>query len=143
MSSGSRTPRATPGFTRTLAEARLWNEVDDWNALLETWGPTPPTAVDPKRAAAEVAAIKDFVTKHPNWPGNLLLEERLPYLEAVGRRMEDDQPLVAGLERLFRDPLMADAWLVELKDHKRYYARSAPRTRAPAWCGSSTSPAST
>ena len=63
--------------------------------------------------------MKAFIASHPNWPGNLLIEEHVPYLESVARRMDDDQPLVAGLERLFRDPLMADVWLVELKDHKR------------------------
>jgi hypothetical protein len=116
----------TPGFTRTLTESRLWNEVNDWNALVEAWGSAAAASTDPKRAGALAAAIKAFCAKHPEWPGNATLQARVPGLQAVARRVEDDQPLTAGLERLFRDPLMADVWLVELKDHKRYYARTAP-----------------
>jgi hypothetical protein len=116
----------TPAFTRTLAESALWSEVDDWNALVATWGSATAGATDPKRAGALAAAIKAFCGKHPEWPGNATLQARVPNLQAVARRVEDDQPLTAGLERLFRDPLMADVWLVELKDHKRYYTRTAP-----------------
>ena len=116
----------TPGFTTALAESRLWNEVDDWNSLVDTWGSAATAAVDPKRAGQLAAAIKTFCAKHPEWPASAALTARVPYLEAVARRVEDGQPLTAGLERLFRDPLMADVWLVELKDHKRYYTRVAP-----------------
>ena len=116
----------TPGFTRTLSEARLWNEVDDWNSLVDAWGSAAAASTDPKRAAGLASAIKVFCVKHPEWPGNGTLLPRVPSLEAVSRRVEDDQPLTAGLERLFRDPLMADVWLVELKDHKRYYSRTQP-----------------
>ncbi len=62
----------TPAFTRTLTESRLWNEVDDWNALVDTWGSATAASTDPKRAGALAAAIKAFCAKHPEWPGNAM-----------------------------------------------------------------------
>ncbi len=62
----------TGGFSPST-EARLWNEIDDWNSLIDTWGSAAPTPVDPKRAGQEAAAIKTFCGKYPQWPGNASL----------------------------------------------------------------------
>ncbi len=113
-------------FQRVMGEATLWREVDAWNEFVNRWEDDRRKPTDAEKAQALAKAIKSFCDEHPGWPRNDTLLQRLAYLAAISKRYETDQPLYESVDKLFKDPVVADVWMVELKNGRRYYSRIAP-----------------
>lgn len=109
-------------FTRVIAEASLWNDIDAWNRFIEQWHMTDVAHLDTAHAKQMLDAATEILSDHDGHPAARELQRRLPYLEAMCRRA-DGGSLQGSLNELFTDSLVAGLWMVETTDDKRNVTR--------------------
>jgi hypothetical protein len=119
-------PARTAELQRALDEAPLWEGIEQWNDMVRRWQKMDLHAPDSRSMSEVLAIVNSLLQRHGNFPDAEALRARIPYLEALGRRLEAGGPIQAGLRALFADPLMAQVWMVETKDGRRYYLRNQP-----------------
>lgn len=115
-------------FTKAAAESHLWKSLDQWNAGARQWRAEPLARLDAKQAEARAAWLAQWMP----WVRVLApavdesVEKSLAALcERQPGRKADLQPL----ETVWSDPLVKEAWLVELDDGRRYYTLQPLPTR--------------
>ena len=113
-------------FRRVVDEAAMWEAIDSWNALADTFS-GDLDSFRPEKAAQAISQINAVLEKHGTSPAVENYRQRLAFLEAIGKRLKDGERIEKALFALFNNMLVADLWMVELKDGKRYYTRQEPK----------------
>ncbi len=117
-------------FAKAAAESHLWKTLDQWNAGAAKWRATPLARLDAHEAQARSAWLKQWAS----WVRVLapeLGDEVEKTLAAMHQRQPGGNADLKTLEALWSDPLVKDAWLVELDDGRRYYTlQPLPSRRA-------------
>jgi hypothetical protein len=117
-------------FKRVSEEAKCWEEIIEWNALVDHWNQQDTTRLTPSQVAALSEECRQFVAAHAGFPHLAAVEQKLAHLQAIARRSGPDGKLHMPLNELFTDPLIATLWMVEAKDQNgglvRYYLVAPP-----------------
>jgi hypothetical protein len=118
-------------FKRTISEAGLWKDVEDWNRFIERWQTGDVTRLAAGRVKELLAASSTLLQDHGSHPVAAELRKRIPHLEAILQRVDEGgTKLHAPLNELFTDPLVARLWMVRIVDDKgnsaRYYLIAPP-----------------
>lgn len=119
------TPRAQ-AFKQVVAiDPPLWEGLDALNEFCAEWQRAHEQGLKPEVAIALANRARGMTETYKNYPQKAELERRLPYLDAVGKRVgEGGVPLDSELKELLNERHLRDLWLVEnLKDRKRYFLR--------------------
>ena len=83
--------------------------------------------MSPQDAAKYLDAANALLKDYGDYPDAELVHKRLPFLEAIKRRLDgDQQPIQGSLRKLFSDPLVASIWMVQLQGGDRYYTQANP-----------------
>jgi hypothetical protein len=113
-------------FKRALDEAPLWEGIEKWNEVVRRWQEMHLREPDSETASGILMLVKSLLKEHGNSSDAEAFRTRIPYLEALGRRLEAGRPIHARLRQLFTDPLVAKVWMIEEKNGRRYYLANDP-----------------
>ena len=106
-------------------EKKLCKGLSDWSVFLSgTFG--PKKSFTASEASNALKNGTDLLATHPGIPLAQFFKDRQAYLESIAQRVSEQSSLLNDLEKLFRDPLIANLWMVEDKNGTRYYARDQP-----------------
>ena len=103
----------------------MWEGIETWDEVVRRWQEMHLRQPDGQTVGGILTLVKTVLKKHGNFPDAESLRARLPYLEALGRRLEPEGP-IQKLRQLFADPLVARVWMIEVKDGRRYYLLNEP-----------------
>ena len=116
------------GYSKRVADESLgWQAVADWNKLVEELRQGGVAGLRPKAAEEEAELVKTVCDTFDDCTEGERLRRMLPYLKAIAVRDNEGERLEASLKKLFSDPLVANVWVVETEDGRRYYATAKPQ----------------
>jgi hypothetical protein len=116
----------TADFKRTIEESLCWQAFADWNKVTKQWHQTGIVGLRPAAAQEQLAGAKAASDTFADCPECAGLVELLPYVKAVAARDNGGERIEVSLKKLFEDPLVANVWMVEINDGRRYYAPTEP-----------------
>jgi len=127
--SGFPTKARANDFKRVLeTEAELWDGVERWNRLLESWSQRDFRKATPAEAAQLITDAEELVQKHPGFPAEKKVQEVVAFLAAVKQRLGDDgQPITTQLTADLQMAFMVELCMLQTSDQKRYYFKSEKR----------------
>jgi len=128
----------TPGFQRVAEESLCWQAVAEWQKLATQWRKAGFAASGRSAAEDQLALANTVSDDFADCAECESLRTLLPYLKAIAQRDNSGERIDVPLKKLFADPLVADAWMVETKDsaaggkkgdeaRQRYYFREKPK----------------
>jgi hypothetical protein len=109
-------------------ESHLWEGFTEWDSFASALLGDNET-LTPKRARELIAKGGFLEKKYADLQIAELFRSRKIYLDSIASREPENGPLlIAELQKLFRDPLVGNLWLVEAKrsDETRFYTRHEP-----------------
>ncbi|MGA2067053.1 MAG: hypothetical protein ABSG86_18890 [Thermoguttaceae bacterium] len=114
--------KRSTSFRQVAEETALWKWLADWNDVVQGVGRCSVAQIDRRAAAGHLARLGKLLKDRAGHPDAVAFRRRWEYLKAVAGRVDGDgNPIESPLKRLFADPLVAGAWLVEDKAGHRYY----------------------
>lgn len=120
-------------FRRALDEAPLWEATLAWNRFATHWNQTPILSLNPDAATSRAAEAAAHLEKWGDHPQADALNKHLLYLGAIQQRKDESgQSTMRPLNELFNNPSIAELWMVEHRNGKKYYVpndRSLQETR--------------
>jgi hypothetical protein len=129
----SRYPKArrSISFQRVLRqESPLWDWLSQWNEMVRTVGHPGAAARDRKAVAEDIRKWEQLLNERAGHPSTDDFRHRLSYLAAVAKRLDDQGEKIEGpLTKLFKAPLMTDAWMMEDTSGRRYYLLNDPAVK--------------
>jgi hypothetical protein len=116
-------------FEATLRERPLWDAVGAWNDLVKGWKKRGGD-LNAEEARARATACAAFL-KDNSAPDPAGVEDYRRYMESIARRISGEQNPRTALESLFSQSLIANLFMIVVKDGtnppRRYYSRSLPK----------------
>lgn len=115
-------------FAKLLeSEQSLWRAVEPWNELVANWSQTDFARITPQQAKDLAAELQMTIQTHREFPAAKRLQELLPYLQAIPRRLSDS----GSMTHVAIQELLANELITGLKslisENKRYYlAKNRP-----------------
>lgn len=97
-------------FAEALAEKPLWDEIQVWNRELREWSPTNVAKLDAAEARKPQAAWKRLIDEHGGHPAAAALEKKLPALQAVIARVDDEDERIYARFRSLLGKNPAFSW---------------------------------
>ncbi|QDT35172.1 hypothetical protein [Thalassoglobus polymorphus] len=105
------------------SEAELWSAGLEWSELTRSWSKQWPTS--PNEVASRIQSCETFLNDYPTAPDLELLNKYITQLKSIERRVPitgDTSPkLKDKLTKILATPLIADSWILQTKQGKRYY----------------------
>jgi hypothetical protein len=125
-------------FKQTADESLCWQAVAEWNRLAARWRLVNLASLKPEAAEEQLALAKAAAENFAECADCEGLRTLLPYVKAVAQRNSGGERIEAPLRKLLADPLVADAWMVEIvtagepsdRGRRRYYCRQRPPVAA-------------
>ncbi len=113
----------------TLRERPLWDAVGAWNDLVKGWKKRGGD-LNAEEARARATACAAFL-KDNSAPDPAGVEDYRRYMESIARRISGEQNPRTALESLFSQSLIANLFMIVVKDGtnppRRYYCRVMPK----------------
>lgn len=113
----------TEALSDTTQSAPLWTAGLEWSKLTRSWNRIWPTASP--QVQSRIKTCEEFLTRHPGSPDSKLIQGYVDQLKSIQSREatigDPDPKLKEKLQLIFKTPIIADSWLLETKDGKRYY----------------------
>lgn len=113
----------TDAMRESVKGGPFWVAALEWSKLIRSWNQVWPTAS--AQAKLRIETCEEFLDNHPGSPDSELIVAYLRQLKSIQSReaaVGDTEPkLKDRLQRIFKTPLIAESWLLETKDGKRYY----------------------
>ena len=136
----------TPDFRRIAEESLCWQAVAEWNKLALLWRQAGFAGFRPSKAEDQLALANVVSDNFADCAECEELRKLLPYLKAIAQRDNGGERIEVPLKKLFIDPLVADAWMVEIKTDEadrrkgdqgkqRYYFREQPQVTSESQAG--------
>ncbi len=115
-------------FTKVAkAELPLWEAIAAWDSLVRQWSDENATNLSSAEAAKRIETAKALLAKHPLFFDAGAVKQRLPYLEAITRRVGAGGRIETELiERYFHHDLVSALYEVHDADGTRYFCRDKP-----------------
>jgi hypothetical protein len=111
-------------FRAVAEEAPLWAGLEKYSQLAAAWHRKNHQDLDPKTAKQFVEAAQPVLKELPDFPDAAAYRERIPYLEAITRRLDDSgSPPYLKLRAQLTKPWMSSLWLLETRTGLRYYLK--------------------
>jgi len=119
------TSRAEAFNQVTATELPLWEGLESLNEFCTEWDRAHQRGLEPKAALELATRARGMTETYKHFPQKAELDRRLAYLDAVGKRIgEDEVRLDAELKELLNERHLRGLWLVEHQpDHKKYFLR--------------------
>lgn len=133
--------RRANDFQRVLKkELDASKGTDAWDQFLRKWSMIDLSRIEPKQVEPLLKQATELVDKHRDDPAAVNLDSLISYLNAVGRRIDQNgASLVAKLNEPLNNPTVTGLYMaLELasdgkKRHKRYYMPDVPRMSNGSW----------
>ena len=109
-------------------ESQLWQGFAEWNGLMSALR-SESEPLTSKRAREFIADGEKLSKKYPSLQLADQFRLRKGYLESIANREPENGPqVIAELQKLFRDPLVGNLWMVETNNNDllRFYSRHEP-----------------
>ena len=98
--------RRSVSFRAVADETPLWDWIGQWNDAVQSIGRRNCTTLNAKTAADLASKLQKLLDDRAGHPDADVFRQRLPYLEAVMRRIDGEgNPIEAALKPVFTDPL--------------------------------------
>ncbi len=136
----------TPHFKRVAEESLCWQAVAEWNKLASLWRQAGFSGFRPSKMEDQLALANTVSENFADCSECEGLRKLLPYLRAIAQRDNGGERIEVSLKKLFADPLVANAWMVEIKTDEtdrrrgdqgkqRYYFREQPQVTSESQAG--------
>ncbi len=113
-------------FKRVIGESSCWETIVEWNKLAKQLRQSGILGIRPEAAEAQCTLLTDVSERFADCEECQILRQSLPYIKAIGRRDNEGARIEASLKKLFADPLVADVWMLEMENGRRYYLKEQP-----------------
>ncbi|TWT35591.1 hypothetical protein KOR34_04840 [Posidoniimonas corsicana] len=111
------------------SESLLWQGLLDWSAFLSS-ELTEPHRLSPADATAVLAKGDKLLENRAEFPGSTAFKDRRAYIQSVEMRPR----AIESLAKLFRDPLIANLWMLHKADNgDSFYCPQEPVERENQW----------
>jgi hypothetical protein len=114
----------TSNFKRVVGESSCWDTIVEWNKVAKQLRQTGILGIKPEVAESQYTLLTDVSERFADCEECQSLRQLLPYVRAIGHRDNEGERIETPLKKLFADPLVADVWMVELEDGRRYYCKT-------------------
>jgi hypothetical protein len=115
-------------FKKVGEESLCWQAVHDWNTLAAALHAHGLRSISAKEATELLALAQPLSDTFADSAEGETLHGVEPYLKAVAARDGNGEPIVTSLKKLFNDPLLSEAWVIEVPGDRqpvRYYVTGA------------------
>lgn len=118
-----------PDFKQVAEESLGWQAVAEWNKLALLWRESGFAGFHPATGKDHLALATAVAQNFAECPECEDLQRLLPHLKAVAERDLGGERLEKPLQKLFADPLVAGAWMVELQTPADSRTKTGPSTQ--------------
>ena len=128
----------TPAFRHVAEESLCWEAVAEWQKLATQFRKAGLAGLRPSVVQDQLTLANTVSDNFADCAECESLRNLLPYLKAMAQRDNGGERIEAPLKKLFADPLVANAWMVEMETDavvekkgdqgkQRYYFREQPK----------------